>query len=133
MKVFSLIDITETKQHRNKCDDKIMLNQQANFNTFFQTLALRANCYYDNPPRIIEMSEEELRAKGFGTAYKGKQRVWLFEYTIETAVAGQSVKGLQDDFNLVPVIPDLTETILVNNNIFRTDSKEYTNIIFEAE
>ena len=41
-----------------------------------------------------------------------------------------SVGALTDDFNLVPVIAGLTESITTNNNAFRTNG-ESKNIIFK--
>ena len=40
--------------------------------------------------------------------------------------------ALEEDFNLVPVIGQLNETIQLNNNVFRTTPKA-KNIIFKAE
>ena len=55
MLIYTLIDITETKQYRGA--DKKLTHQQANFMTFFQTLCLRQNYLFDNPPEKVEMSE----------------------------------------------------------------------------
>jgi hypothetical protein len=132
MKVFTLIDITETKQHRSRSDDKFAINQQANFMTFFQTLSMRFNPYYDQSPTVKEMTEEEIHSLGFGTEYKGKNLVWEFDFSIDRAVAGFEAKAVAEDFDLVPVISDLKETILINNNVFRTSDLGTTNIIFQA-
>jgi hypothetical protein len=132
MKVFTLIDITETKQHRSRSDNKFAINQQANFMTFFQTLSMRFNPYYEESPRVKEMTEEEIHQLGFGTEYKGKNLVWEFDFTIDRAVAGFDAYSVAEDFNLVPVISGLKETILINNNVFRTSDLGTTNIIFQA-
>ena len=132
MKVLTLIDITETKQHRTRSDDKQAINQQANFMTFFQTLSMRFNPYYEASPTVNEMTEEQLHEIGFGNEYKGKNLVWTFEFTIDSAVAGFDPIAVAKDFDLVPVIPQLKETILINNNVFRTSDTGKTNIIFQA-
>jgi hypothetical protein len=132
MKVLTLIDITETKQHRTRSDDKQAINQQANFMTFFQTLSMRFNPYYEASPTVNEMTEEQLHKIGFGNEYKGKNLVWTFEFTIDSAVAGFDPIEVAKDFDLVPVIPQLKETILINNNVFRTSDTGKTNIIFQA-
>ena len=132
MKVFTLIDITETKQHRSRSDNKFAINQQANFMTFFQTLSMRFNPYYEESPRVKEMTEEEIHQLGFGTEYKGKNLVWEFDFTIDRAVAGFDAYSVAEDFNLVPVISGLKETILINNNVFRTSDLGTTNIIIQA-
>ena len=132
MKVLTLIDITETKQHRTRSDDKQAINQQANFMTFFQTLSMRFNPHYENSPAVAEMTEEQIHQLGFGTEYKGKNLVWTFEFTIDSAVAGFEPENVAKDFDLVPVISGLKETILINNNVFRTSGIGTTNIIFQA-
>ena len=43
----------------------------------------------------------------------------------------QISENLINDFDLVPVIPGLDETIVINNNVFRTTDKKATNIIFK--
>lgn len=100
--------------------------------TFFQVLSMRFNPYYENSPTVQEMTEEELHKLGFGTDYKGKNLVWTFDFTIETAVAQFNEQDVAKDFDLVPVISGLKETILINNNVFRTSDKGTTNIIFQA-
>ena len=66
----------------------------------------------------------------FGSEYTGKQRLWYFKFTIEQEDA-LSVDFLKDDFDLVPVIAGLTETITINNNAFRTKNNATRNIIFK--
>lgn len=125
--VKTLIDITETKMHKHNCDDKQLVNQQANFMSFFNTLSMRFNPYYDVAPRVENVDVSEL---GFGSKYTGKQNVWTFEFTIETAVAGIDLATLKSDFDLIPVIPNLTETINTNSNRFNTVDDNHRNIVF---
>jgi hypothetical protein len=125
--VKTLIDITETKRHKHNCDDKQLVNQQANFMSFFNTLSMRFNPYYDVAPIVENVDISEL---GFGSKYTGKQNVWTFEFTIETAVAGIDLKTLNSDFDLIPVIPNLTETINTNSNRFNTVDDNHRNIVF---
>tara|TARA_B100000900_G_scaffold414663_1_gene441979 strand:- start:7428 stop:7835 length:408 start_codon:yes stop_codon:yes gene_type:complete len=132
MKAMTLIDITETKQHRSRSEDKLAINQQANFMTFFQTLSMRFNPYYEQSPEVSEMTEEQLHKIGFGTDYKGKNLVWTFNFTIDSAVAGFEPENVAKDFDLVPVISGLKESILINNNVFRTSDLGTKNIIFQA-
>jgi hypothetical protein len=37
---------------------------------------------------------------------------------------------LQEDFNMVPMISNLKESININNNIFITQDPQNTNIVF---
>ena len=132
MKAYTLIDITETKQHRSRSTDKFLINQQANFMTFFQTLSLRFNPYYESSPTVEVMSAAELKKLGFGTKYKGEHKVWCFEFDLDSATSQFNEQEVLQDFDLVPVIAALNETIEINNNVFRTQDKTNTNIIFKA-
>lgn len=125
-KVITLIDITKTGLTKFKSEDRQAINQQANWNTFLQVLGMRANPYFQNNPVSVEADIEGL---GFGTNFTGKQRIWTFEFTVEQEGA-TSVDALKEDFDLIPVIAGLTETITINNSAFRTNDSETTNIIF---
>ena len=130
MLIYTLVDITETKSYRSP--DQKANHQQANFMTFFQTLSMRFNPYYEQSPEVSEMTEEQLHKIGFGTDYKGKNLVWTFNFTIDSAVAGFEPENVAKDFDLVPVISGLKESILINNNVFRTSDLGTKNIIFQA-
>jgi len=131
MKVYSLIDITETKSYRSNSKDTLMIDQQANFMTLIQTLTLGTNFFYDKPPTLQKFTENKLKKIGFGTAYKGSHNVWCLELRVDEGRTEPSLDILEADFDLVPVIPDLKETIQINNNVFRTSDKKAKNIIFE--
>ena len=128
VEVKTLVDITETKKNKHNCPDKLLVLQQANFNTFFQTLSLRFNPYYDASPVLArkELTEED----GFGSEYKGMNNVWTFMFRLETAVAGLDIEAIKDDFDLVPIIKNLNESIVINTSAFRTKDKQSTNIVF---
>ena len=125
--VKTLLDITETKKHKHNSYDKRDVNQQSNFMSFFNCLSMRFNPYYEVGPTV---SKVDVKGLGFGSKYTGKHNVWEFEFDLELAVAGIDHSTLVNDFDLIPVIPDLNETIKVNNNMFRTKDKELINILF---
>tara|TARA_B100000683_G_scaffold69890_1_gene68419 strand:- start:46503 stop:46928 length:426 start_codon:yes stop_codon:yes gene_type:complete len=125
--VATLIDITNTGQTKFRSEDRLAINQQANWNTFLQVIGLRANPYFDQKPSVVE--DLDISDSEFGNSYKGKHKVWHFKFRIEQEGA-LSVGALTDDFNLVPVIAGLTESITTNNNAFRTNG-ESKNIIFK--
>ena len=135
MRVYTLIDITETKRHRNNSNDKLSVNQQANFMTFVQTLMLGTNFYFETPQQQT-MTEAELKELGFGSDYKGKHSVWYLDLKVDEAHTFPDPKTLLENFDLVPVIPGLNETIEINNNVFRTQGKikniVITNTTIEA-
>ena len=128
LKVYTLIDITETKSYRSA--DQKLNHQQANFMTFIQTLMLTMNFFYDKAPTLIECDEKKLSELGFGSDYKGSHNVWCLEARVDEGRQVPDVETLQNNFDLVPVIPNLNETILINNNVFRAKDKKSTNITF---
>ena len=128
LKVYTLIDITETKSYRSA--DQKLNHQQANFMTFLQTLMLTMNFFYDKAPTLIECDEKKLKELGFGTDYKGSHNVWCLEARVDEGRQVPDVETLQNNFDLVPVIPILNETILINNNVFRAKDKKARNITF---
>lgn len=133
MKVFTLIDITETKATKHRTDEKLLLNQQANFNTLFNTLSFRFNPEWNQSPTVEVMSEAKLKKKGFGNKYKGEHKVWTWEFDIDRIVPGSFLISLMEkDLDLIPVISGLNESISINNNVFRTTDKGSKNLIFEA-
>ena len=125
-KVITLIDITNTGLNKFKSEDRLAINQNANWNTFLQVLGMRANPYFQSKPVSVEA---DITGLGFGNKHSGKHRVWTFEFTVEQEGA-TSVEALKEDFDLIPVIAGLTETITINNSAFRTTDAETTNIVF---
>tara|TARA_E500000331_G_scaffold352461_1_gene401109 strand:+ start:620 stop:1009 length:390 start_codon:yes stop_codon:yes gene_type:complete len=122
----TLVDITETNARRG--DDKFKLSQQANYMTTIQTAGLRIN----PNPILLEDKTSKLDNLGFGTAFKGQQRYWVFKFDFETE-AGLNQQLLENDFDLVPVLSGLNETVNFRNSVFRTTDKQQKNIIFELE
>ena len=123
-KIQTLVDITRTGAGRQEAN-KIAYRQEANFQTVLQTIGLRANLEFEKSPLFEEITLTKI---SFGDKYKGKQRVWSFEFEVpfEDAV---TLDMLNNDFNLIPFIPGLTETAKFEQAIFRTTPQE-RNIIF---
>ena len=122
----TVVDITETRARRG--EDKKQVNQQANYNTMFQTIGLRVNV----DPISLESEVVDVSGIGFGTAIKGKQRVWTFKFDNPYTDALTTDMLLQD-FDLVPVITGLDETAHIQNNIFSTNHENDCNIVFITE
>ena len=122
----TLVDVTETKARRG--DDKFKLSQQANYMTMLQTAGLRIN---PNPISLKQYTKE-LNGLGFGTSFTGKQSYWTFKFNFETE-AGLNLELLQQDFDLVPVLSGLNETVDFKNSVFRTSDKKEKNIIFKIK
>ena len=134
MQVFeikTLIDITQTGQTKFKSQDRLLINQQANWNTFLQVLSMRINPIFENPPQVQTISENP---EEFGNSYvteeKNKHKVCLFKFTSERDGA-VSEATMQEDFDLIPVINGLSETILNSSDVFRTRDVQARNIVFK--
>jgi hypothetical protein len=124
IRLTTVVDITETRARRG--EDKKKENQQANYNTMIQTIGLRIN------PEPVGLQESiiDVTDLGFGSAIKGKQRVWTFEFD-NPYDGGLDESMLTNDFDLVPVIKDLNETAPIQNAVFSTTHPADKNIIFE--
>lgn len=125
-KLHTLVDITET--HARRGEDPTAYKQQQNWMTLIQTLGLRCN------PIIVhqETSEENLSKFEFGTKYKGKQTVWTVIFDFEHA-SDEDLELINEDFDLVPISGNLSESVTLDKEIFETKSNSCRNIIFLCE
>jgi hypothetical protein len=125
-RIQTLVDITETKARRQG-DDKFAYKQEANFQTMLQTIGMRVNIEYDNSPRFEEITVTKIL---FDDKYKGKQMLWTFEFDVEYEDA-LTLEMLKGDFDLIPIITGLNETVELQKALFRTTGKD-TNIVFSV-
>ena len=123
-RIYTVVDITETNARRS--DNKKEYSQQTNLNTVMQTVGLRVNF----EPVYTETTVADITELGFGETIKGKQRYWEFCFDVEYEGA-LSVDMMLNDFDLIPVITELDETVHNHNKIFRTTCPNDRNIIFE--
>ena len=126
LEIRTLVDITQTGQTKFKSQDRLLINQQANWNTFLQVLSMRINPIFDNPPQATTMTVDD----EFGSDHTKEHKVWCFKFTSERDGA-VSKATMQEDFDLIPVINGLTETILNNSDVFRTRDSQARNIVFK--
>ena len=122
-KLLTLIDITETKARRG--DDAFLQKQQQNYLTTIQTASLRANPIIKNPPSVIEIDISNI---GFGQDISGIHKVWSLEFEFEVDV---NIEFLIKDFDLVPVINQLTETVELKTIAFLTNGRPDRNTIIQ--
>ena len=123
--ILTLVDITQTNARRAD-GDKFAYSQQQNYNTLVNTMGLRTNIL---PLSDIKIEDRELEPNEFGKAYSGTHRVWSFPFEVE-AEDSLTIEMLEQDFDLVPVITNLNETVKINNNVFRTNGAKDNNIRF---
>jgi len=116
-KLYTLVDITNTKQYQNSAENRQARSQQQNFDTVIQTIGMRANLEYNKSPSV-----EICHPKKYGLEGKGLSNVWVFEWFTEREFlfldGDDHVGFLKQLFNLVPYIPNLTETVPQDTAIF---------------
>jgi hypothetical protein len=125
-KLHTLIDITETNARRG--EDPRAYKQQQNWMALIQTLGLRCNPIVTH----TECKNASVANLGFGTAYTSSQQVWTVYFDFEHE-DDNDLTFLVSDFDLVPVAAGLDETIALETDIFRTESKKYCNIVFSTD
>ena len=126
-KALSLIDITKTGVKRTKeAEDQTAVAQFANYMTVENCLQLRSNIKILTVPKGKMMDISNLK---FGANYRGEPMVGQFTFEPEIPEA-ISVKTLNEDFNLIPMLTGLNETIKITNGVYITDDEDYTNLLF---
>jgi hypothetical protein len=129
--ILTLLDITETKQHRKESGRELEWQQQQNFQMLLQVIGLRVNPLYRSGPTVDEVNLKEYH---FGNVYKGHHRVWTFNFEIEydggfTDTLGREEGLLVSDLHFVPMITDLTETVELAIPMFDTQAGQYRNTL----
>jgi hypothetical protein len=124
-KVITLTDISKTDARRG--EDSVAWRQQQNYNTFIGTLGLRVNPIVDDKP---VMKKRAIGNLGFGSDFKGQQNVWELNFSIEYE-GGLTLDMLEQDFDLIPFIGSLEETVKIDPPVFRTNDSKTKNIIFK--
>ena len=123
-KIYTVVDITETNARRG--EDKKLYSQQINYNTVLQTIGLRVNLN----PVYSKSYIDNIEKFKFGKNISGKQRIWEFCFNVEYEGA-LTIDMMIIDFDLVPVITELDETVYNHNKIFRTSCQNECNIVFK--
>lgn len=135
---YTLVDITCTNFVRRPKTQReaFQRNQQRNYETFLQLISLRSQPLIVKPP--IKISNINIDDYQFGEYYMPsvfKYDVWTFQFDSEHIDSygndNTPVGSLNDDFDSVPVIGDLTETAKINNMINTKGSKLNTYFLSE--
>ena len=117
----TLIDITNTGTRKRNTKESW---QQNNCDIIVQTVGIRVNI---TDARISCLDEDTTE---FGEQFIGSHKVWYFEFepNIPDAI---TVDMMINDFNGVPVILKLDETIDTDTACFSTKDSQFKNIIFQ--
>ena len=118
-KLYTLVDITHTGQHREESGREQLRWKEQNFQTVLQTLGIRANVSYNQTPTVVEIKG---RLVGFDT--DEIIRVWRFDFSTDRELLyeneGDPVGHLKSDFHLVPYIQGLDEAMEQKYAVFNT-------------
>ncbi len=127
-KLYTTVDITNTGQHRAEPGKEAARWKEQNFQSIIQTLGIRANLATYNKPEAVEMRGSLL---GFNT--DEIIRVWRFDFETEREFLfekdGNPVGFMLEDFDMVPYISGLDESMQQNYDVFVTDGPS-KNIVF---
>tara|TARA_S200002703_G_scaffold108610_1_gene94409 strand:- start:974 stop:1447 length:474 start_codon:yes stop_codon:yes gene_type:complete len=136
----SLVDITCTGITRGSGKER---NQQRNWETVLQTVGILTQPIVLELPKVHNFTGED----GFihsslydkiGEKHKFQLQmmnpeinIWMFAIGSEHAdVFGDDLDRLHQAFDMIPVIPELDNTIQLKPSVFHTQNPEYINIQF---
>lgn len=124
IELYTLVDITLTGvRHANGNNTKFL--QQSNYNTILQTLSLTTNIQ----PISIAEHYDNINPLGFGSKFRNRHKYWygVFESAYESTVTRDI---LHQNFNLIPIIINLTETAKIEPSVIEPTDEQRQNIIF---
>ena len=129
--LYTTVDITNTGQYRTEPGKEADRWKEQNFQTVIQTIGIRANIAYRRKPDMIQVSGKQL---GFET--DALVRAWRFDFSTERdgffEHNGNPISGLINDFNGVPYIAGLDESMEQNYAVFVTEGPA-RNIVFQQK
>lgn len=127
-KLYTTVDITRTGQYRSEPGKEDLRWKEQNFQTVLQTIGIRANVSYGVPPVMITVKGNLV---GFDTSKI--VNIWQFDFYTERdylfETDGDPVGYLKEDFDGVPYISGLDESMEQNYDVFVTDGPA-KNIVF---
>jgi hypothetical protein len=133
IEIKTLIDITNTDVRRINQGTQTELDQFRNWTTLTQCIGMRAIMLYDKDPSSEVV---DVKGMGFGSEYKGKHRVWTFQFRTDRQNAflekADRVGLLRIDLDKIPVIVKLTETINIQQAVFELLDPKITNTVVKA-
>jgi hypothetical protein len=130
-KLYTTVDITHTGQYRAEVGKEAARWKEQNFQTVLQTLGIRANITFYNTPEVIEVGGKVI---GFNT--NAVIKVWRFDFETEHdslfESQGDPIGFLLDDFEMVPYISGLDESMTQNYDVFVTQGPS-RNVVFQKK
>jgi hypothetical protein len=129
--LYTTVDITNTGQYRHEPGKESDRWKEQNFQTLLQTIGLRTNITFRRPPDMIQVSGKQI---GFAT--ENLVRAWRFDFSTEREgffeKDNNPVAALIEDFDGVPYIAGLDESMTQNFDVFVTEGPAQ-NIVFSKK
>jgi len=108
-------------------------NEQRNWETFVQCISIRSQPILLEKPVVEEISVGPL---GF-TGFKGKKKVWTFEFGFETPDiyldANDPVKLLKQQLDVIPIIIGLNETANITTSTLVTTGIKVNTLCYPID
>ena len=123
----TLVDITNTQARKG--EDPILYREQQNYMTFTQTLGLRTT-FIDF--HVSVKDEQDLAEYKFGNKFKGKATVWTGTFKNDRE-EDLELGLIEKDFDIVPIITGLKESVELEIPAFRSQIDANRNIYFEID
>jgi len=133
--ICTLFDITSTGIlfFNSNLNNLFQRNQQRNWQVIQQLIQLRAQPILITEPQCLTLN---LKDYHFGSQYTGEQKVWYTIFAVEYDLLYQrkndSVAALAEDFDCVPMIPSLGESVKFEIPSLLTTG-DWKNICFYSE
>jgi hypothetical protein len=132
IQIKTLIDITCTNVKRANQGTQQQFEQHKNWITLSQCIEMRSIFTYIGLPASEVV---DVKGIGFGSEYKGKHRVWTWDFypdrSLAFAVDDNPIGLLVDVMHEVPVIKNLTETINITRAVFDCTNATTKNTIIK--
>lgn len=122
--VYTLVDITNTGVVHATGIEKDY-QQHSNYNTVIQTVSLTTNV----EPTTVTIKHNNINGIGFGSKYRNTQKYWMAEFNIEQENS-ITLPILLQNFNYVPVITGLDETVKIDKPLFLPNDPKLCNVFF---
>jgi hypothetical protein len=130
-KLYTTVDITRTGQYRAELGKEADRWKEQNFQTVLQTIGIRANIVFTTNPVLMEINGN---LAGFET--NEIINIWQFDFSTEREHCYESennpIKFLVEDFDGIPYISGLSESMEQNYDVFVTEGKS-KNIVFQQK
>lgn len=129
--LYTTVDITNTGRYRPGDGPETDRWKEQNFQTVLLTLGIRSNVSFADKPKLLEIN-----GRSVGFEVNGVINVWHFEFDTERDNLFENndnpVGYLLEDFDAVPYINGLDESMEQNYNVFVTEGPA-RNIVFNKK